>query len=163
MMNNTKRTVRLPLLLSVVIGAGLIVSGVGCPAPPPAPECTTDADCPQGQRCDGGQCVTIPPECEADDDCEADEVCLDEECAPAAPYETHEFDHEAHSAAFSCDTCHHAGIMGCDASGCHAEEWIAGVPSLKDAKHNPDGGCRSCHNETTEDGLWDCTQCHTGL
>jgi hypothetical protein len=124
------------------------------------PECETDDDCGEGEFCVDSQCV---PGCGADDDCDEDETCIDGECLAAAPYETHEFDHDAHSAAYSCDTCHHAGMTGCDASGCHAEEWVGGVPSLKDAMHNPEGGCRSCHNETTEDGLWDCTQCHTAL
>ncbi|MHC4093838.1 MAG: cytochrome c3 family protein, partial [Planctomycetota bacterium] len=79
------------------------------------------------------------------------------------PYQQVEFDHGTHQEAQSCDTCHHRFDVSCDSSDCHASEWIAGVPNLKDAMHNPDGGCRGCHDTRTEDGLWDCSQCHTAL
>jgi Cys-rich repeat protein len=34
----------------------------------PPPECTVDGDCPEGQSCDAGRCIT-PPECMVDGDC----------------------------------------------------------------------------------------------
>ncbi len=43
------------------------------------PECVTDADCPAGEVCDNGTCVT-PPECTTDDDCAAGQVCEDGVC-----------------------------------------------------------------------------------
>jgi Cys-rich repeat protein len=62
----------------------------GCPGMPP-PECTTDADCPEGEICTDGVCVESEPECVTDADCDqgfcseaAGNICveciLDEHC-----------------------------------------------------------------------------------
>ncbi len=90
-----------------------------------------------------------------------------------SPYETTAFSHPDHMEAFDCTTCHHtepvdAKLAACDV--CHLDEWTDGVPPEKEAMHTPSGvsevgnaGCRACHNQTTEDGLWDCSFCHTAL
>lgn len=44
-------------------------------------ECVTDADCPPGYECIGGECVPEDDEeCETDEDCPGDMVCDDGEC-----------------------------------------------------------------------------------
>ncbi len=56
---------------------------VGCPTTP-TPECTTDADCAEGQVCDDGVCTAAPePECTTDADCAEGEVCDDGVCTAA--------------------------------------------------------------------------------
>lgn len=55
------------------------------PAPEPEPECTTDADCPTGEICSGGDCVPAPepePECTTDGDCGVCEICVNGSCEP---------------------------------------------------------------------------------
>ncbi|MCH8028826.1 MAG: hypothetical protein IH874_02710 [Candidatus Dadabacteria bacterium] len=42
--------------------------------PVPLPECTTDADCAEGEVCEAGECVPAP-ECIIDADCAEGEVC----------------------------------------------------------------------------------------
>ncbi|MCP4590232.1 MAG: cytochrome c3 family protein [bacterium] len=151
-------------------------------------ECTSDADCPTGQVCQSGHCVPEAAECTTDADCDdglyctGTATCVQGDCQagtdPCAigttcnedtdtcdpmgspsPYATHDFDHDFH-ATFGCEACHHIGNVGCDAEGCHAEEWIGGVPNLKEAMHET---CGTCHTDTTADELWDCTKCHTSL
>jgi mono/diheme cytochrome c family protein len=87
-----------------------------------------------------------------------------------APYATVTFDHAFHLQAFECTTCHHpepvdAKLAACDV--CHLDEWVGGVPRLKEAMHTPGGvsvvgnaGCRACHDVKTEDGSWQCSFCH---
>lgn len=60
--------------------------------PPTPPECTTDADCPDGYVCSGGICVEEQPptgECETDFDCPEGQVCVGGICqtAPEGPQE----------------------------------------------------------------------------
>ncbi len=166
---------------------GLVFFGTGCPMPPTTP-CTTDADCDDGLFCNGEEtCVnsvcqpgTNPCEedqicdeendvcvtegCQTDDDCADDEFCDTEtgECVPNENlYETAEFDHDLHSGSFTCTECHHdgAGFSTCDT--CHnRDEVVAGIIILKDAMHNPDTGCRSCHDAEFSDN---CAFCHTAL
>ena len=93
--------------------------------------------------------------------------------APASAYAQVAFDHEQHLADVGdCSGCHHpqpdAAEKACDE--CHGRrevrfiaEFDTDVPKLKDAMHDSDRGCRSCHDATTEDGLWDCGYCHTAL
>lgn len=52
------------------------------PAPVPAPECTMDHDCPDGEICVGGECVEpIPqPECMTDAQCPSENVCMSRTC-----------------------------------------------------------------------------------
>ena len=49
---------------------------------PPAPECTEDSDCAEGETCVEGACVetTPEPECTADGDCESG-LCVEGACA----------------------------------------------------------------------------------
>ena len=109
----------------LVLMTGCALAAAGCPqttppAPEPTPECTTDADCPDGQICDAGQCVDAPaPECEADEDCPDGQICDEGQCIDApvgGPCTVEGADPEAGSTAFaascSADTCH-----GADASG----------------------------------------------
>ncbi|MEE9251903.1 MAG: hypothetical protein V3U74_00920, partial [Thermodesulfobacteriota bacterium] len=51
----------------------MFTEGPRTPVAPP-PECTVDADCAEGEVCDGGACV-VPPECTVDTDCAEGEVC----------------------------------------------------------------------------------------
>ena len=74
--------------------------------------------------------------------------------------------------AGDCETCHHTqpNAAGKACTQCHSRDegqysakLAAFVPKLKEAMHNPDTGCRGCHDETTDDGLWDCKMCHKAL
>jgi hypothetical protein len=77
------------------------------------------------------------------------------------PYETYEFDHDAHSETLSCATCHHDGAGTADCSLCHLSEWLDGVPKAKEAKHM---NCRPCHNAMADGtARARCDTCHTGL
>jgi Cys-rich repeat protein len=54
----------------------------------PPVECSVDADCPAGQVCVNGVCVTPPPPpppvtCSVDADCPAGQVCVGGVCVPA--------------------------------------------------------------------------------
>ena len=98
---------------------------------------------------------------------------------PAPAYRQVAFNRELHGCVTGategldeCMACHHeqpnAANQACIA--CHSRteghfsaKLDAFVPRLKDAMHNPDSGCRSCHDETTDDGLWQCSMCHKGL
>ena len=249
----------LVLTIGLVLGVGMMFGIAGCPTsqpgPGPADECTTNDDCPEGQVCQNGDCVTPEPEpCEADEDCPEGQVCengecitpepepcetdedcpegqvcedgecvepepaaceADEECddgefcngtetcvegecqagtapctadqvcdeetdacdpAPAGEafaesnvlFDDFERVHGLHqdSAAVNCTDCHHdapvpAGFVSC--FDCHSDN-PAEFNSLKSVAHDSDGddnGCRSCHNQTTEEGSWDCSFCHT--
>ena len=197
------------LVLAGILGVGMMVPG--CPEsapPPPTPECTTNADCDEGEVCneDGeceaapapectsngdcdegevcnedGECEAAPtPECTSNGDCDEGEVCNEDgecETAPVVedPYETNvfmdEFNrvHGLHQAAFpDCTTCHHsdppAGLSRC--SECHSldpNEFNSYKFVAHDENESGDG-CRSCHSgETTDDGAWRCSFCHTAL
>jgi hypothetical protein len=77
------------------------------------------------------------------------------------PYKTHEFDHDQHSATLACTSCHHEGAGTVACSICHADEWLDGVPKVKEAKHMT---CRACHDAMaggTERAR--CDTCHTDL
>ena len=123
--------------------------------------------CAEGEECDeeNDRCVTEG--CQSDADCEEGQFCDTQtgECVDNEQlYETVTFDHDFHSGAVSCGTCHHdgAGLSTCDT--CHnRDEVVGGIPVLKDVMHDPDGGCWQCHNEQTADGLRDCSVCHTAL
>lgn len=130
------------LLLGGMIGVGLMLAGIACETPP--------------GRGEEGLAVkrTVGR-------------------AAESPYTQVAFtckEHQAH--VDDCATCHHpepnAADKACDK--CHSrsegrvvKEFNAFVPRLKEAMHNPDRGCRACHDDTTEDGLWDCSHCHTEL
>lgn len=107
--------------------------------------------------------------CTSDDDCDEGEFCdiVSGECVEGQnPYTETAFDHDFHSDTLSldCTNCHHDGAGFTSCSDCHdRDEVVAGMSVLKDVMHNPDTGCRSCHAGETDDGLWDCTKCHTGL
>jgi hypothetical protein len=77
----------------------------------------------------------------------------------------------------TCDSCHHAqpNASGQACSNCHGSEAYFDedlgllVPRLKDAGHAGRPGddsdpanvaCAGCHQQTNEDGSWDCSQCH---
>ncbi len=149
--------------------------------------CETDGDCDDGLFCNGeetcvdGACVagTDPcagQECDEDTDecvgaggCQSDADCdegmfcdtVTGECQENVNlYATVAFDHDFHQ-VLGCDSCHHegAGFANCDT--CHdRDEVVGGIIVLKDAMHNPDTGCRQCH-EAAFTG--DCAKCHTDL
>lgn len=60
------------------------------PPPPPEPECVIEADCPPGEICDNGVCISeappppLPPEaeCVIDADCPPGEICENGVCVP---------------------------------------------------------------------------------
>ncbi len=92
----------------------------------------------------------------------------------ASAYTQVPFDHEQHKVAAGneCTTCHHeqprAAAKACYEchqrdEGHYSKQFDAFVPKLKEAMHDLDAGCRSCHDDTTEDGLWECRRCHTAL
>jgi hypothetical protein len=136
-MINSYRTTRLTLLLlaGVTIAASLTLTGIACK--------TTRS---------GGFGVS---------------AARDE-----SAYRLVAFDHEQHQVAVDneCTTCHHEEPNAAE-TACHtchdrregnfSKKYAAFVPKLKEVMHNPDSGCRACHDETTEDGLWNCNQCHT--
>ena len=80
----TAATALLARYLAAVMLLGFFVSG--CPDDPkPPPECTTDADCPEGKGCEGGKCVEKeapppPPECTSNDDCPEGKECQGGNC-----------------------------------------------------------------------------------
>jgi len=48
--------------------------------------CTSDSDCPAGQVCQNGECVAAPsPECTWNSDCPAGQICQNGECVAAPP------------------------------------------------------------------------------
>src|SRR4051812_30715893 len=44
-------------------------------------ECSTDANCKEGFRCDGNKCAPKGPECSSDEQCGADRICQSGKCA----------------------------------------------------------------------------------
>ena len=70
------------------LAVGVLFLVGGCPPNnPPAPECTVDADCADGETCVDSECVAAA-ECETDADCADGETCVDGECVAAAECET---------------------------------------------------------------------------
>ncbi|MGB2987662.1 MAG: cytochrome c3 family protein [Phycisphaerae bacterium] len=182
-MENTvpKRRGTIVSLSICLLCVGLIFFNVACPTPPPPPPgCTSDDDCPAGQVCNTttGQCEPAPG-CTSDDDCEEGQFCDTQtgECVVNEDQYKNALDDFPHDLAagghFSqnCSACHHSepNASGKGCLDCHdrdealfSEEFDTVVPVLKDAMHNPDRGCRYCHDDETEDGLWDCSKCHLG-
>lgn len=155
-----------------------------------APACETDEDCEEGQVCQDGECVTAAGEC--DPPCAEDEVCVDGECLPADPFAgamaqfadngpLHDMAAGGHveGSGATCADCHHAepNASGLACDSCHGAEAAYDddlemvVPSLKDTGHAGKPGddttgntaCAACHQDTTDDGLWDCSQCHVNF
>jgi Cys-rich repeat protein len=64
------------------------------PSETPTPECVEDEDCPEGQVCVDGKCVTPTPtptetpECVEDEDCPEGQVCVDGKCVTPSPTPT---------------------------------------------------------------------------
>ena len=97
----------------------------------------------------------------------------------AVAYRNVTFDRELHGCVKGgveggedCTTCHHESPNAANKScrGCHSrnegrfsEKLGKFVPKLKEAMHNPDTGCRACHEDTTDDDLWDCGFCHAHM
>ena len=107
---------------------------------PPVTPCETDADCLEGEFCDAGACV-----------------------ANENLFASAEFDHDMHSGAFACESCHHeeGGFATCVV--CHnRDEVVGGIPVLKDVMHHPTV-CWQCHSGGNPDGTTDCSLCHTAL
>ena len=107
------------LVASTEDGMRLPVSGSGCniivsaasPTPTPTPRCRENEDCPSGQVCIDGECVTATPTvtatatntaasttpppstpthtpigfCEDNDDCPPGQVCIDNMCVTVTP------------------------------------------------------------------------------
>ena len=146
-MNTTHHTARLALMmLGSTIGATLMFYSAACKLPPRG-----DSD---------------------DKTIQGDVRGID--VGGELAYKQVAFDHEQHKAAANneCTTCHHeqprAAAKGCYEchgrdEGRYSKQFDAFVPKLKEAMHDPDAGCRSCHDEMTEDGLWECRHCHTAL
>lgn len=154
----------------------------------PAPECTTSEDCSNGQVCQDGECVPCDADADCDDGlfCTGAETCVDGACqagtepcaegqtcdeandectggAVVSPYSTVEFDHDFHMTAegVTCTNCHHAepNAAGTACDVCHLDEWLGGVPKLKEAQH---WTCRTCHDERAGERVR-CDTCHTAL
>jgi hypothetical protein len=151
----------------------------------------TAVECDEGFECDPdtGECVVAGDVC--DPACAEDEVCVAGECLVADPFEgvlarfesgeLHDLTMGGHVEGFdgTCEDCHHtepnAAALGCD--NCHGEvaafddDLGVVVPSFKDLGHAGRPGdettgntaCGACHQETTADGLWDCSHCHAEL
>jgi MYXO-CTERM domain-containing protein len=79
-------------------GTRLPVSAGGCRinvaaptvTPTPTPRCREDEDCPSGQVCVEGECVTptptrTPTGCRDDDDCPQGQVCVNDTCVTPTP------------------------------------------------------------------------------
>lgn len=145
-------------------------------------ECGADADCDDELFCNGletcvaGACVpgTAP--------CKPEELCREEsdKCVALNPYRdtlSHHFVHDLSAGGHhdqKCLACHHddppAAGQACtdchhQAEGLWNSQHGAFAAKLKEVMHTDVGaggrkGCRSCHNKSTPDGAWDCSQCH---
>ena len=138
-----------------------------CVEAPPVP-CETDEDCDNGLFCDGVETCVDDVCQDGTNPCEEGQTCDEETdtCVAGAvdfPYATVEFDHEMHEGAegVTCTDCHHAepsaANTGCGV--CHADEWLGGVPKLKEAQH---WTCRPCHDGRAGETVR-CDTCHTQL
>lgn len=64
------------------------------PTPTPTPQCENDDDCPSGEVCVDGSCVTATPTntpvgfCRNDQDCPEGQVCVDNRCVTPTPTQT---------------------------------------------------------------------------
>ena len=146
-------------------------------------DCQAGTDpCEEGETCDEDNDQCVVEGCLDDAYCADDEFCdtqtgecvtnenLYEVTKVDADYEArvHYLDVPGH---MNCTVCHHVAdeVTGePDATGqacvpCHSDD-PNGVNSFKSVAHdlNESGdGCRGCHeDETTEEGLWDCSFCH---
>jgi MYXO-CTERM domain-containing protein len=69
---------------------------VEAPTPTPTSQCQNDEDCPDGQVCVDGECVTATPTrtatpigyCTGDDDCPDGQVCVNNMCVTPTPTRT---------------------------------------------------------------------------
>lgn len=132
---------------------------VGCPVNPPAPECTVDADCAEGEVCEDGECVEAPPECVDDADCEEGEVCEDGVCVEeVGPEDT--FPNSLHDSNFKGMETFYAAANG-------GFELITGVPYGDDRLD-----CHVCHDKSRFEnadpvvewpGTDSCLNCHDSL
>jgi len=80
-------------------GSRLPVTGTDCsiavgPTPTPTPHCRNNEDCPSGEVCVDGNCVTPTPTatpigfCDTNQDCPPGEVCVDHHCVTPTPTAT---------------------------------------------------------------------------
>ena len=149
---------------------GQICENGECVEAPPVP-CEANEDCDDGLYCNGVE-TCVEEVCQAGTDpCEEGQTCDEETdtCVAGAvesPYaEAVAFDHDSHMTAegLVCTDCHHAepnaAGQSCDTEGCHADEWLGGVPKLKEAQH---WTCRTCHDARAGEAVR-CDTCHTAL
>jgi MYXO-CTERM domain-containing protein len=87
------------LIASTADGTRLPVNGGSChivvavptATPTPTPRCRTNDDCPSGEVCVDGTCVTATPTrtppgfCNDDNDCPEGQVCVDHHCVTPTP------------------------------------------------------------------------------
>ena len=87
------------LVAAAADGTRLPVTGTDCtvsvaPLPTPTPNCRTNGDCPSGEVCVDGNCVTATPTntpvgfCNTNEDCPPGEVCVDHQCVTPTPTPT---------------------------------------------------------------------------
>lgn len=88
-MTESKDTVmllRLPLTqwALVITFALAVLNGCSDDSSNPGPDCTTRADCAEGQRCDSsGRCTSEPLACQASSECDYGDYCVANACADA--------------------------------------------------------------------------------
>jgi len=63
--------------LTTALALCCFVLGAGCGKKPEYPQCKSDKDCRDGEKCHDGKCV----QCIDDSDCEEGEACMDGVCA----------------------------------------------------------------------------------
>jgi Cys-rich repeat protein len=51
----------------------------------PAPQCTSNAQCPSGSTCQGGRCAPSAPQCTSSSQCPPNSTCQGGACVPSAP------------------------------------------------------------------------------
>lgn len=79
--------------LPVTAGSCNIVVAEATPTNTPTPRCRENTDCPNGQVCVDGECVTptptpTPTGCSENDDCPPGQVCVNEQCVTPTPTAT---------------------------------------------------------------------------
>lgn len=170
------------LALACMLGVGLMLCSTACNVL--FPECRSDADCPDGEVCQNGVCVTAPgPECTTDADCANGEVCVNGVCeeAPAPECTT---DADCAEGMVCVDgVCEEAPAPECTSNGDCAEGEVCEdgvcVPAVEEAPYetnaftddqealhaaHADTGvsdCTTCHHSDPPAGFVSCTQCHS--